>query len=126
MRLYELHADIMSAVKDFISKYWNDDDEWGAPLKELCSEAGACAMVSETLRKYLVDRKIPARLLTGEQASNEKWAEVVDDAGEGDAHTVVVVGNDVIDLTAKQFDSKFPVPRIYSVEQFKKEWKEVK
>ena len=44
---------------------------------------------------------------------------------EEDAHTVVKIENFTVDFNAKQFDKNLPCPRIISVQEFKKEWKDI-
>jgi hypothetical protein len=41
-------------------------------------------------------------------------------------HTVLICGEDIIDVTARQFDPNFPVPRITTLRDLMFEWNEMK
>jgi hypothetical protein len=132
MKLNEIAngTSLKQCVKQFI-EYVSDPsvstDLFGnGDFVELCTEPGNCSMISEELYKYLVKNHFPAKLITCYYAMKPSWpknAGVTPDSDE-DAHTAVRVNDYVVDLTAKQFDSSLPMPRIVSLTQFKSEWEE--
>lgn len=93
-------------------------------FNEICEEAGNCAMVSEDLVNWLDVQGVSAKTYTAFYAKNPAWTKhaKIRPRTEEDAHTVVKVGNKIIDLTARQFDPKLLFPRIISLSQFNSEW----
>jgi hypothetical protein len=101
--------------------------EFGADLATVCSEPGNCAMVSDHLASWLAERGVAARLVTGHEAVDPAWAARagVRPGSEEDAHTAVRVGGWVVDLTARQFDPRAPLPRVEPLAAWAAEWRRV-
>ena len=119
MKLLEITSpDLKQLTDEFKSEFDGPagEKEWGDTLSVCGSEAGNCSMVSHTLVKWLREKGVKATMIVGEDPSNKEWAKV------DTSHTVVKVGQTVIDFTAKQFDKKFPIPRIYDLDTFDDEW----
>lgn len=114
-------------VKEYIATVDVADAFGIGTLDEICTEPGNCAMVSEHLCSWLKDRGVAAKPITGYYAVNQSWAvnAGVKPGSDEDAHTVVASGNAVIDLTARQFDDKQPFPKITTIDQFRREWREI-
>lgn len=97
-------------------------------MQAICSDdaVGNCAMVSNDLSAWLKKKGFAAEVITGHIAKNPDWAKSAKvHAGTGeDAHTVVQVGQQIVDLTARQFDRSMPFPRIIPLSKFKSEWKD--
>ena len=131
MKLVEVaspsETDLVKLANEFKKEYEGPlgQEEWGEKLSVCGSEYGNCSMVSSSFHKWLKKRGISSSLITGEFSLVDKWGADLEKAGEEDNHTAVKVGDTVIDFTAKQFDKKFPIPRIYDVDTFKQEWGDV-
>ena len=131
MKLFEVatpsEADIVKLAAEFKKEYDGPagEDEWGDTLAVCASEHGNWSMVSSTFIDWLKARGISSRFISGQGAINKKWAETPRHHDEGDGHTAVRIGSTVVDFTARQFDKKFPIPRIYDVGDFDSEWKDV-
>lgn len=66
-------------------------------------------------------------LLVGIHAVDPTWsknAHVTPNSDE-DAHTVTKIGDTIIDFTARQFDTNAKFPKISTISDFRREWKEV-
>lgn len=98
-------------------------NQWGEKLSVLHKEPGSCSMVSNDLVKHLHKHGIKnAKTVTGSNPTNKKWNDVVDDLGQGGHHTVVKIGQHVVDLTRGQFEHNAPRVHIQHIDDFKKEW----
>lgn len=126
-----LLVELSTSLADLVAKYIKTVDVDAAfgtgTLDEICTDPGNCAMVSEDLAKWLKANGVSAKVITGFDMINPEWAKraKVRFRSEEDAHTVVAVGNQVIDLTARQFEPTAKFPRIIPLSQFKKEWTSV-
>jgi len=121
------YAELVKLANEFKKEFDGEkgDEEWGAPLSELEDENGTCSMVSNTFIDWLRGKGIHSKFISGEIATNRKWNDIPKEYGEGDGHTAVQVGMYVVDFTARQFDKKFPNPRIIEVGDFDDEWEKV-
>lgn len=126
--LIESKRDTHTLAKEFMADAEKNVREWfgTGTFSEICHEAGNCAMVSEQFIKWLKERDIGAKSMTVHVAKNPAWAKRagVVSGSESDAHTAVLVGNNIIDFTARQFDPSLPFPRIIPLAVFKSEWLE--
>ena len=129
MKLLEITSKLSILISEYLKSMTPElsKAEFGEPsFKVLCEEPGNCAMISEHLAGWLRDQHVSAKTFSGYFAKDPKWCKTakVQAGSDEDAHTVVRVGNEVVDLTARQFDLKLPFPRIIPLSQFKSEWKE--
>lgn len=119
------HAE--AAAHDFKREFASRaSSEWGADMETICTEPGNCAMVSEDMVKWLRSRGHEAKTITGTGARNKDWLRHagVNPGSEDDAHTAVLMGDHVVDITARQFDPKAPPVRVYHVDEFRKQWQD--
>lgn len=113
---------IKSLIEDFMKEYEEKGkSEWGDRLSTLANEQGNCSMISSTLVGWLRNHHVNAKTVTGVGATNRDWTKNL----EEDSHTVVLIGDTTVDLTARQFARSLPFPRIVPLSQFKKEWSEL-
>tara|TARA_R110001592_G_scaffold358439_1_gene663389 strand:- start:399 stop:785 length:387 start_codon:yes stop_codon:yes gene_type:complete len=108
-------------VEDFIKEYNIKGKElWGDSIDVCSTDSGTCFMVSDVLDDYLKDLGISSKL---ETIKINKKFHVVIGKEMNKSHTAVLVGNDIIDLTARQFGMEFPYPWITSKSNWKKRLK---
>jgi hypothetical protein len=83
--------------------------------------------VSNHFSDWLDKKKIKSDVMVGIHAVNPTWAfsAHVGPGSDEDAHTVVKIGDKVIDFTARQFDKSADFPKISTMTEFRREWKEV-
>ena len=131
MKLCEIKKTPEDLAKAYLHHYRDErkaHKEFGADMETVCTEPGNCSMVSIDFEMW-ADReaKVKAKSLTGIGCKNSAWLKRanVRAGSEDDAHTVAVIGDKIIDFTARQFDKSMPFPRIVSVAQFKSEWEKV-
>lgn len=128
MKLSELFESV--ETKALASSFANEAKEhvreWfgTGTFQDICDEPGNCAMVSEKFVSWLHDKNVGAKTLTVFVAKDKSWAKTagVTSGSEDDAHTAVIVGDNVVDFTARQFDKAFPSIRIVPAAKFKSEW----
>lgn len=126
--LIESKRDVHTLAKEFMDTAEKNVHEWfgTGTFSEICHETGNCAMVSEQFIKWLKENGVDAKSITVHIAKNPTWSKRagVTSGSEDDAHTAVLVGDNVIDFTARQFDPSLPFPRIIPLAVFKSEWLE--
>ncbi len=126
--LFDSKLDIRELVEEFMKAAEKNVRRWfgSGTFDEICSEAGNCAMVSEQFSDWLHEKGVGAKTVTVHMAKNKAWPKRagVTPGSEDDAHTAVVIDNTVVDLTARQFDSSLPYPRVISLDKFRSEWAE--
>jgi hypothetical protein len=124
--LSETGVNVKQLAKEFVADAEEHTSKWfgSGTFDEICSEPGNCAMVSSQFVDWLSEKKIKAKTLTRLVAKNPEWARHahVTPGSEDDAHTVVVIGDKVVDFTARQFDHSLPRVRVTSVPEFEAEW----
>lgn len=124
MKLVNLvESQVIKVIAEFIEAYSGEEGtkEWGTDLGTCSVESGTCAMVSETFNNFCRSYGLNPKYVTGNGATNPNWV----NKAEGDAHTATFLHNQVIDFTARQFDSSLDFPRITTLEEFKAEWKDI-
>jgi len=101
---------------------------FGAGFDEICHEIGNCSMVSNHFSDWLNDKDISNRIVVGIHAKDIRWPKNahVTPGSDEDAHTVVLIGNIIVDFTARQFDKSLPFPRVIPFSRFKTEWTSIK
>jgi len=132
MKLQELFED-QTSMKDLAKGSIKDAgthvrDWFGTgTFTEICNEPGNCAMASEKFIDWLKQKKIKAKSITGSKARDPSWLKRthIQPGSEDDAHTVALVDGNIIDFTAKQFDSSLPFPRIVPLSTFRDEWETI-
>lgn len=121
-----LPSKIESALTLFVKEYsgTKGKEEFGDTLLVCSYEPGSCAMVSEELVKFFRKQGITSRTITGLSAKNKAWlANAGVSAGsEDDAHTCVLVGSTVIDLTFGQFVPTAKIVTLSTLDEFKRQW----
>ena len=121
-------AEIQSLAADFVEDAKANVKRWfgSGTFQEICEEPGNCAMVSEQFVSWLRDKNVNATMITVSTAKNPSWAKHagVLPGSEDDVHTAVIVGSNVVDFTAKQFDKSMPSIRIIPLSKFKSEWEQ--
>lgn len=124
MKLIEITLSPEALAARYLKHLTHDNlskELFGTDVKTICAEPGSCSMISNDFQHWLDEQGVKSRVVTGLKAKDLSW--VVN--AEDDAHTVVLIGNTVIDFTARQFDKKFPLPRVISFSKFKSEWNEI-
>ena len=131
MKIFELLSDIAKLTAEYIELMSDPKESREAfgdgDFDELCFEPGNCAMISNHFEDWLRSKGVNASAMTGIHAKNPSWAKNahVTPLSDEDAHTVVLIdGDTVVDLTARQFDKQAKFPKITSYQQFKAEWVE--
>jgi len=129
--LFEIAVNPVALTAQYI-KHVNHDNlsqhMFGASFDKICSEAGNCSIISNHFHKWLNDKDVKSRVVVGIHAKDPSWSKNINAAPGSyeDAHTVVLIGNTIVDFTAKQFDKSFLLPRIIPFSKFKTEWTSIK
>jgi hypothetical protein len=127
MKLLEIVVNPAALAAQYI-KHINHDNlsqhMFGASFDKICSEAGNCSMISNHFYKWLNDRDVKSRVIVGIHAKDPSWPKNINTTpgSNEDAHTVVLIGNIIVDFTAKQFDKSLTFPRVIQFSKFKTEW----
>lgn len=105
-------------------------EQYVAHRPELATSKGAfdrCDKVAAELIAFLADRGVEAKAVRlvgykgGIAGAHPKWREI---SSHGWTHYAVVVGNDVVDCTARQFDPAMPFPSVQPVAGTSSLWNE--
>jgi len=124
MKIIQIAAfSLKEAIKDFAK-----NDEFYKRYKTADDFYGKCDGISNDLYAFFKNKNVKAEIISGigylKDVSNNAAKEAKNNEPEFLIHTVVRVGNKVIDLTGKQFGQNSI--RILPFSIFKKEWKKLK
>jgi hypothetical protein len=124
----ENNYDLVDLVSKFMMSPENQYRVWSCKN----DTKGACDGVSVDLAKFLEEHGVSATLLAGtgrtkplSKDANPEWLNFVSQEEGAEQylfHVVVVVGDQVIDLTSAQFGEN---DWLYPLSQFKQDWKKV-